>query len=248
MTIPQIDIEKTHQAILEMAAIIPSRKMFEAILRSMDVMMDDIVAAREVIVSEKAAVKNFLEKWDATFESFGTREAMYYQRITQADSDEDLKAFAYQPLLEGKYSDEDDPPDWPDVETPWRLMNSLSLIAALDGKKASYFKKLEERWMDNFARFWATCAILLNKAAKAPKALVETISLEGPGSGPDEDPSLYEQASAKARETMQSVSDFFSGKTVEEAKKSAKHVGIGLGIGLFIGVAVAALVFFKLRR
>lgn len=251
MLIPQIDVQKTHQAIMEMALIIPSRKMFETILRSIDVMMDDIVAAREEIVSDKSGVKNALEKWDATFEAFGSREAMYYKRITEAMDDETLEKVAYRPLLEGKYSDEEDPPKWADVETPWRLMNSLALIAAEAGKKKTYFEGLQGRWMENFGRFWTTSAIILSHAARRPQALVGTISLEGPGSDPPppvEEPSLYEQAAAKAKATMDTVSDFFSGKTVEETKKAAKHVGIGLGVGMFVGVAVAALVFFRLRR
>lgn len=249
MLIPQIDIQKTRQAIMEMALVIPSRKMFETILRSIDVMMDDIVAAREEIVSDKSGVKNALEKWDATFEAFGTREAMYYKKITEAMDDEALEVVAYRPLLEGKYTDEENPPKWPDVETPWRLMNSLALIAAEAGKKKTYFEGLKGRWMENFGRFWATSSILLSHAARQPRALVETISFEGPGSDPPvEEPSLYDQAAAKARSTMEGVSDFFSGKTVEETKKAAKHVGIGLGVGMFVGVAVAALVFFRLRR
>lgn len=249
MLIPQIDIQKTHQAIMEMAMVIPSRKMFETILRSIDVMMDDIVEAREEISSEKSDVKKALQKWDETFESFGMREAMYYKRITEAMDDETLEKVAYRPLLEGKYTDEENPPKWADVETPWRLMNSLALIAAESGKKKTYFEGLRGRWMDNFARFWTTSAIILNQAAREPQALVGTISFEGPGSEPpEEDPSLYEQAAAKARSTMDGVSDFFTGKTVEETKKAAKHVGIGLGVGMFVGVAVAALVFFRLRR
>lgn len=248
MLIPQIDVQKTRQAIMEMAMVIPSRKMFETILRSIDVMMDDIVAAREEIISNKSSIKNALEKWDEVFESFGTREARYYQQITEAMDDETLEKVAYQPLLEGDYSDEKDSPDWPDVETPWRLMNSLALIAAESGKGKTYFEGLKGRWMDNFARFWSTSAIILSQAAHEPKALVETVSLEGPGGSPDEEPSLYDQAAEKARGVMESVTDFFTGKTVEETKKAAKHVGIGLGVGLFVGVAVAALVFFKLRR
>lgn len=247
MLIPQIDVQKTRQAIVEMATIIPSHKMFETILRSTDAMMDDIVSARDEIESDKSSVKSALKKWDATFESFGTREAKYYQRITEAMTEDELNAVAYQPLLEGEYTDEHDPPDWPDVETPWRLMNSLALIAAGAGKGKTYFEGLKGRWMENFSRFWSTSAIILSQEAQKPLALVETVSLEGPG-GELEEPSLYDQASAKAREVSDDVSDFFSGKTVGEAKKAARHVGIGLGVGLFVGVAVAALVFFKLRK
>lgn len=241
MLIPQIDIQKTHQAIVEMVSIIPSRKMYEAILRSIDSMMDDIVEARNEISSEDSKVEKALEKWDEVFESFGIREATYYQRIADAD---DLDEVAFRPMLEGEYSDEKNPPDWPDVETPWRLMNSLALIAAQAGEKKTYFDGLEDRWVENFGRFWSTSAILLGQAALAPK----TISLEGPGGPGDGESSLYDQAAARARATMDDVSDFFSGKTLDEAKRSAKHVGIGLGVGLFVGVAVAALVFMRMRR
>ncbi len=249
MKIPQIDIQKTRQAITDMAMVIPSRKMFEIILHSIDVMMDDIVEAREEIFTDKPEVYQALEQWDQTFESFGEREALYYQQISEA-TDETLEIVAVKPLLKGEYPEgSGEVPQWPDVETPWRLMNALALIAAQSGKKKIYFDKLEERWMDNFARFWVTSAIGLSRQAKlGPRALPQTVSFEGPGSGPPPEPSLYDQAAAKARGTVDAVSDFFTVKTVEEAKKGAKHVGIGLGIGLFVGVAVATLVFWRLRR
>lgn len=249
--IPQIDIQKTHQAITDMAMVIPSRKMFEIILHSIDVMMDDIVEAREAIISDKPKVHQLLEQWDQAFESFGEREALYYGLISETPTDQALDLGASKPLLKGKYpNDFGEVPEWPDVETPWRLMNSLALIAAEAGKKKAYFDKLEERWMDNFGRFWMTATISLRKQAKlASSMLPKTIAFEGPGgSPPPPEPSLYDQAAAKANGMMETVSDFFSGKTVEEAKKGAKHVGIGLGVGLFVGVAVAAAVFWRFRR
>jgi len=251
LKIPQIDVEKTHRVIVEMALMIPSRKMFEIILRSIDVMMDDIVEAREEIVSDKPQVHQELEQWDEAFESFGEREALYYQKISEAPDDAALTAVATRPLLEGDYPDGfGEVPEWPDVETPWRLMNSLALIAADAGKKRIYFDKLEERWMENFGRFWMTAAIGLSRQSKLfDRLLPQTVSFEGPGgSPPPPEASLYDQASSKAKGALATISDFFSGKTVEEAKKGAKHVGIGLGVGLFVGVAVAALVFMRFRR
>jgi hypothetical protein len=250
MIIPQIDIPKTRQAIVEMARTIPSRKMFEIILRSIDVMMDDIVGARNEIVTDKPEVHQALEKWDQSFQSFGEREALYYKNISEATDDAMLEIVAAKPLLKGEYPDgSGEVPEWADVETPWRLMNSLSLIAAAAGKKRAYFTNLEERWMDNFGRFWMTSAISLSRQARLEShALVQTIAFEGPGSGSPPESSLYDQAAAKAKGTMETVSDFFSGKTVEEAKKGAKQVGIGLGVGLFVGIAVATLVFWRLRR
>ncbi len=248
MIIPQIDVFKTRLAIIEMASVIPSGKMFNTILQSIDLMMDDIVDAREKIDSDKDHVKMALKKWDRVFEDFGTREAVYYERITQAEDEDALRQAAYQPLLEGEYNGLENQPDWPDVETPWRLMNSLALIAAESGKGESYFKELEDRWMENFARFWVTCAIVLGQAASKTFLSLQSANLEGPGSSPQDEASLYDQAADKARSMVDSVSDFFSGKTLEETKKTAKHVGIGLGIGLFVGVAVAALVFWRVRR
>lgn len=250
MKIPQIDIPKTRQAITEMAMVIPSRKMFEIILHSIDVMMDDIVEAREEIVTDKSDVYQALEEWDLAFQSFGEREALYFKRISEATDDAMLNLVAVKPLLKGEYPEgSGEVPEWADVETPWRLMNSLALIAAVTGEKKAYFDKLEERWMDNFGRFWTTAAIALRRQAKKEKrALPQTVASDGPGRSPPPEPSLYDRASAKAKGTLASVSDFFSGKTIEEAKKTAKHVGIGLGVGMFVGVAVAALVFWRLRR
>jgi len=245
--IPQIYVQKTRAAILDIAQTIPNRRMFEIVLRSMDAMMDDIVAARNELSAEK--VKDELSDWDKHFESFGMREAVYYARIKEAKNETTLEYVAFGPLFLGEYpKDEDllDTPSWPDIETPWRLMNSLAVIAVKAGKKRSYFETLKVRWMENFKRYFRSAAIVLAKADAEEISFVEPQIL--PGASGEEEASLYDQAAAKARGVVDDVGDFFSEKTAEQAKKAAKTAGISFGVGLAVGVAIMGLLAWRFRR
>jgi hypothetical protein len=240
MRIPQIEIQEVRSAIAETVSIIPNKKTFDIILKSIDLMMDDIVQAREEIVSEK--VKNELIVWDHIFEKFGEREAYY---ATQFDIENNI----YKPLLLGEYPEnleELEAPDYPDVETPWRLINDLSLIAAKAGKKTKYFEELKNRWMNNFISFWKSSAINFKK--QAHEIVLPGSPPEEEEEEPEEEASLYDKAAAKAEEFMNSASDFFTGKTLEAAKKKAKDIGTGLMVGLVLGVLVTALIISRKRR
>ncbi len=229
---------------MDIVETIPSKKMFEIVLRSVDLMMDDIVAARNELSGDR--VKGELAEWDKFFEAFGMREAVYYQQIKDVD-EATLSYVAFGPLFLGEYPNDIgllDIPTWPDIETPWRLMNSLALIGVRAGKKGAYFDGLKSRWMDNFKRYFKSAAIVLSKQEEISSEPREFL-LAGTGY---EDPSLYDQAAAKARSVVDDVGDFFSEKTAAEAKKVAKTAGISFGVGLAIGVAVTGILLWKLRR
>lgn len=242
--IPQIDVQKTRVAIMDIAETIPSKKMFEIVLRSVDLMMDDIVEARNELSGK--AVEDALSDWDRFFEAFGMREAVYYEQIKEAD-EATLQYVAAGPLFLGEYPKDIgllDIPTWPDIETPWRLMNSLALIGAQAGKKKPYFETLKTRWMDNFKRYFKSAAIVLSKQEEISPEPQEIML----ASGAYEEPSLYDQAAAKARGVVDDVGDFFSEKTAEQAKKAAKTVGISFGVGLAVGLAAAGFLLWRFRR
>lgn len=246
--IPQIDIEKVHGAIVQIASMSPSRKMFQILLQSVDLMMDDLVEARESLSGSSVAVDNALEKWDTAFMEFGVREAWYSNILETSQDPDEIKLKVGDPLLRGRFpSGTPHPPNWPDLETPWRLMNDIAGTAAMAGKSQSFLDDLEGRWKDNFSRYWKTNALRLSMHAKniegdggvaAPEGEGMTFSATLGGEAQN-----YRQAAESSASFAQKADDFFSRENWEKFKTKAKSVGIGM----VVGAALAILIVVRVR-
>lgn len=258
--VPKIDIEKTRGAVTKIVAMSPTKKTVEILLESVDLMMDDMVEARESLEGADPIVDEALLEWDRSFTAFGEREAWYMDALLATDDPEEIKIKIGNPLLRGKYPpDVPRPPDWPDIETPWRLMNEITMAAVLAKKSQSFLDDLERSWKDNFARYWKANSIRLSMHARrlesgetAEGAEDVEVSLTPPEPLPAgvrsfsgtvmEEARGYKDAADSSRSFAQKADDFFSRETWEKFKKSAKHVGIGIVIGILLTILVVVRV------
>lgn len=233
MQIPKINTEKLRVSIKEMVDIVPTRSMYEIMLRSVDVAMDDLVAAREEIVSEDPKV----EAWDRKFEEFGIREAFYYKAFLEEEDN-----ITEAPLFEGKYEGLgfSSSPSWPDIETPWRLANDLATIAVKAGKKQDYLDALEANYKKQIASFWDEANKLLS--AERDKYEAEAIDEEvQPGRrfgawpiiiGAAAAFGLFSAAAGYTAAKKDVPGDFIEKGSMEAYKEQAKNVGAGIAIGI----------------
>jgi len=244
--VPQIDIEKTRGAIVQTASHMPSRKMFAILMRSSDLMLDDMVEARDSLQDAPESLKVDLANWDAAFAAYGERDAWYANALMEGG---ELKRDVENPMLLGQYpSEAPSPPNWPDVETPWRLMNELAIIGAKAKRGQEFFDALEGRWKSNFERYWKSNSMLMAmQAKKLEEGGDEGLSFSSTG---DEEPGLlesvrlraqgYQDAADSSASFAQKADSFFSKERWEEFKKSAKKVGIGIAVGALLTLLLVA--------
>jgi hypothetical protein len=252
VSIPQVDIEKMHGAVTQIASNSPSKKMFEILLKSVDLTMDNIIEARESLSGTSPAVDAALKKWDKAFEEFGIREAWYANALDTSEDPDDIKERLANPLLRGRFpAGTPHPPTWPDLETPWRLMNDIATVGAMAHKPQSFFDNLEDLWRSNFSSYWKTNALRLamhakklerggDEGAEMEAAMVSGVSFS---STPFEDARAYRDAAESSASFAQKTDEFFSRENWEKIKKGAKHVGIGMAVG----VALTILLVVRVR-
>ena len=251
MKVPSFKTEKIRDDIFELVEIVPTRAMYDVVLKSIDHAMDDLVAVREEIPSTRAN-KDVLKAYDDHFTRFGEREAYYYQAFLEVEDRSVVDA----PLFEGDYDGFDfEGPDWPDIETPWRMANELSTAAVLAGESQDFLEDLERRFKNVITEFWAEA----NRLISAQKEQVEQ---EGEGDPVGQSntgggrrygfwPLLALGAAALAGALgTASVYTKTKGESPEEYvsmtwwgkhKKSAKNVGLGV----VLGVGLAALLVLR---
>lgn len=253
MKVPNFKTEKIRKDIFGLVDIIPTRSMYEIVLRSIDHAMQDLADVREEIPAT-AANKSELAKYDKHFTESGEREAYYYQAFLEAD-DRDI---VDKPLFQGDYSGfEFDGPGWPDIETPWRMANELSTAAAKGGMGQDFLDDLQRRFKNTITEFWTEATRLI----LALKAEAEANTPEDQQSNQDSNggrvygfwpvialggaaligalSTAAGYSSSKSKSPEEYVVDSWWGKH----KKSAKN----LGLGALAGVAVTALLVLRRR-
>lgn len=255
MKVPSFKTKKIRSDILKLVDLAPTRSMYDIVLKSIDYAMDELSSIRDLIISDNPDIKKALKAWDDAFEKFGEREAYYYQAFLESEDRSVVDA----PLFNGKYGNWDfDPiPKWPDIETPWRLANDLSTIAATAGFNQKFLNDLERRFKDIISDFWlkANSLIVEQKAIYEQKVADESIGKH------DENGRVFgfwpivaigaaalvgALGVAAGYTASQSgiPEDYVKLSPLEEHVKTAKTVGIGM----LIGAAIAVVLMLRIRR
>lgn len=253
MKVPSFKTEEIREDIFELVEIAPTRAMYEAVLKSIDHAMDDLASVREEVSSTKAN-KDTLKAYDDHFAKFGEREAYYYQAFLEADDRSVVDA----PLFEGDYEAFDfGGPDWPDIETPWRMANELSAAAVMGGESQEFLKDLERRFKSVITEFWSEA----NRLISAQKEQVELEGVDDSAGQSNEGGGrrygfwpliavgaaalvgALGTASVYAKTKGESPEDYVSMTWWGRNKKAAKNVGLGVVVGL----GVAALLVLRRR-
>lgn len=255
LKIPSFKTKKIREDIFKLVDMAPTRGMYEIVLRSIDVAMNELVDLREEIVSDDDDMKDVLKEWDTAFTQFGEREAYYYQAFLEADNRVTVDA----PLFEGEYDEfEFDPePDWPDIETPWRLANELATMFAVVGAKQEDLDDLERRFKEIISGFWADANALITeqKAAFEQQAAAES---EGAAEGEGRVYGFWPLVAVGAVALVgifgaaAGYTAANSGEPEQYVEKSPmeKHLKVAktVGIGVLIGIAIALVFMLRIRR
>jgi len=229
--------------------------MYGIVLKSIDYAMNDLVDARSDIPQTEGNEK-ILEDYDDHFEAFGEREAYYYQAFLDAEDRSAVDA----PLFQAEYDGfEFEGPEWPDIETPWRLANELAVAAAKAGMDQDFLDELKQRFENTITEFWAEANRMLNEEKQRIEA--EAAGQAG-ASSQSQDPgrrygfwpvvaigavalvgafgAAAGYSSAKSQDPAEYVDTTWWGRN----KAAAKN----LGMGFAVGVAAAALLILRVRR
>jgi len=253
MKVPNFKPEKIREDIFELVDMAPTRSMYGIVLKSIDHAMTDLVDIREDIPKNKSN-RAVLDGYDKHFESFGEREAYYYQAFMDAEDRKVVDA----PLFKGKYDSFDfEGPEWPDIETPWRMANELANAAALAGMGQDFQDELTQRFKNTITEFWSEASRMIDAEKKLAEEQIETeetvsgstdgrrygfwpvialggaalVGLFGAAAG---------YSTAKGGDPGEYVETSFWGKN----KAAAKNMGLGFAFG----VAAAALIILRVRR
>lgn len=261
MKIPSFNTDKLRSDIYGLTKIAadesgrPYRDTYELILASIDSAMDSLAHLRSTISSKKVTVADALRSWDAEFQRFGEREAFYYDAFLNSESESVVDA----PLFYADYSgfEFQNTPSWPDIETPWRLANSLVTIAALAGADQESMSSVKKMFREIVQDFWFEVNSRIVKVkgdyekkladeSEQPKegdgfvmgiwpiiaggAIATFIGAMGAAAG---------YSASKGEAAVEDVQENF----FEKHMKTVKTAGIGIGIG----VAIAVILMFRLR-
>lgn len=259
MKVPSFKSKKIREDIFEVVEQAPTRKMYDAVMRSIDGAMERLAFIREGI-PQGANVKDMLAKWDKAFSAFGEREAYYYQAIVE----EGDRSVVDEPLFEADYSSFEfsKNPKWPDIETPWRLANDLSTAAIVAGADQVFLDNLEAQFKDVISSFWADANELINVQKQEAEMLA---AQGGDGLDVDEDwkadgrvysfiPIIIVGAAALAAGLgiaagytaahKTDPGEYVESKSLDKHLKTAKTVGVGVAIG----VVLALLFMLRIRK
>lgn len=255
MKVPSFKTEKIREDIWDLAEIAPTRGMYEIILRSIDKAMDELVAVREEISTELPVVRKALKAWDTAFENFGEREAYYYKAFLESEDRSVVDA----PIFKGEYEGFrfDPKPNWPDIETPWRLANELSTISIAAGADQPFLDDLEDRFKDIIADFWGQANVMIveKKRIYEQQAAAESEpATEGEGKvfgfwplvaiGAVALVGAFGAAAGYTAAQGNAPEEYVEKSPVEKHMKTAKHVGIGV----LIGIALAVVLMLRVRK
>jgi hypothetical protein len=253
--VPTINAKKLREDIEGLADLAPTRGMYKIILKSIDDAMDELVELREEVPSDDARVRGMLRRWDDAFREFGEREAYYYQAFLESDDRTVVDA----PLFEGKYRDFDFSfvPDWPDIETPWRLANELSTAAVAADMDQDYLDDLKRRFEIIIATFWDSANKQIESQKKAFESAAEEEEAQETGDG---QPRVYGWWPVVAVAATALVGAFgaASGYTAAKRDEAGEYVDMTprdqyiktakkVGVGIAIGVIVALLLMLRIR-
>lgn len=255
MRVPSFKTKKIGKDIQKMIDMAPTRGMYKIVLQSLDAGMDELVELRQAIPSDDETIQEILEAWDTAFTQFGEREASYFAAFMESESREVVDA----PLFDADYDgfDFDPEPDWPDIETPWRLANELSTAAALAGADQDFLDGIEARFRSLITSFWerANALIVIERTEFEEQVASESHApQEGAGRGYGFLPLLAVGAvalvGALGMAAGYSASQSASSDQYVESTPLEKHMKLAktVGIGVLIGVAVAVLLILRVRR
>lgn len=254
MKVPSFKPKKVRVDVLEMLDIAPTRGMYKIVMMCIDAAMDDLSSVREEIISDKKSVKDSLKKWDEAYAAFGEREAFYYDAVLNSEDRSVLDS----PLFKGDYGGFDfkSPPNWPDMETPWRLANDLSTIAVAAGADQSFMNEIGRMFKNVIIDFWqrANSMIVFKKTSFEEAAAAEAAPpSEGEGVVFGFWPivavgaaSVAAALAAAAGYSAASSSDpdkYVAETKFEKHLKTAKTAGVGI----LAGVAIAVLLMLRIR-
>lgn len=255
MKVPSFKTKKIRTDIFAMVDKVPTRSMYEIVLRAIDHAMDQLAAVREEIPASGKVVTRMLRRWDTAYTKFGEREAFYYQDFLGGEDREEVDA----PLFEGKYGayDFEGPPTWPDIETPWRLANDLSTIAASAGATQAELNELLSSFEAIISSFWEEAHRLLveQKDAYEKQAKEEGLKEEGEEGriygfvpvlvvGAVALVGLFGAAAGYSASQSAKPGEYVESSPLDKHMKTAKSVGVGVAIGAL----VAMLLVLRGRR
>jgi len=255
MQIPSFKTKKIREDIFELVEIAPTRGMYEIILRSIDEAMDELLLVREEIPAKNPKVKKALKAWDEHFQNFGEREAYYYESFLNGED----RSIVDAPLFKGEYDGFDfaPEPDWPDIETPWRLANELSTAAVAAGADQDVLDDLERRFKNVISDFWlkANAMIVEKKSEYELQAAGETQDAqEGEGKvfgfwpvvaiGAVALVGAFGAAAGYTAANSDAPNEYVEKSPWEKHVKTAKTVGIGV----LVGIALAVVLMLRIRK
>lgn len=251
MKVPSFKTKKIRDDILKLVNFAPIRAMYAIALQSVDAAMDELVEIRSQLITDDEDVLRGLEAWDKDFEHFGEREAYYYQEFLEGGDRSVVDA----PLFDGDYSsfNFDPRPQWPDIETPWRLANEISTLAVVAGKDQAFLRDLELRFKEIISDFWIKANSLIVKERLSHEGQASDENSEGGkifGFWPVVAIGAVALVGALGAAAGYSASqsnlpdEYVQMTPFEKHLKTAKTVGIGI----LIGVALAVVLMLRVRR
>ena len=253
MKVPSFKTEKIRDDIFELVELAPSRSMYEIVMNSIDHAMDDLEDVREEIPSTKTTRKR-LKAYDDHYSKFGEREAYYYQAFLGADD----RAIVDAPLFNADYSDfEFEGPEWPDIETPWRMANELATAAVVAGMGQDFLDELDRRFKNTITEFWNEANRLITRQKEEAEAAAESEEAKVSGDAGRR----YGFWPALALGAVALVGAFGAAAGYSASKSGVpgdyvemtwwgkhKAAAKNLGLGFAVGVAAAALIILRVRR
>lgn len=120
LQIPFFDADAIGEQIASFYASYSYLETLYAILGGTDWLLQKLPSELEGVDAEVA------ESWKKDLGLFADRFRWYIEASEAGEGPNEVEELVAPPLFDGEYEDDfDSPPPWPDIETPWRLINRL---------------------------------------------------------------------------------------------------------------------------
>jgi len=233
LEIPHVDIDGTRDAIIEIYDHAPYEDTLGYILAAAVKLCSSIESCREQWRKCDRWAAELSEAWDEAYAEFKGRLDEYIAAFQGAEDVGDLQAYILDPMFDGAYPtdmDLENVPTWPDIETPWRLMNDLVTIVFNAHRK---IKRPQVAFNNMFVYFQASFVEFFESVSKDFEGQ-EMMMLRG---GAAEN--AFDRARNRADQAIQDINDYISKKT-QQAKYAAAGIALGvLGVGAIVFLAAS---------
>ncbi len=226
--IPHVDVERASGDLRKLYEMAPYPETILSIVAGLEAYMKKVIWAREKIEIYEPQLSKELEAWNLAFLDFALRIPEYKAAADGAADAEDLQKYAYDPLFKGIYPEDmtlEGAPEWPDIETPWRLMNDLSVMAG-EVVPQEVHDEVKEDYDEVIVTFLTTTAKDLGEWAKDPEL-------------PKGVRDIYDEASGYVGGLTDDVEKYVEKKTKEKVTAAVKKGLLIAGVGVVALLAIS---------